>query len=218
MKAGIISDTHGMLRPEVAEALDGCDAVLHGGDINKAEIIDSLEKIAPVYVVRGNNDREWADNIPLFLDFELAGKRIYMTHRKKDLPADLSMYDLVVYGHSHKYEESVQGSTMMLNPGSCGPRRFHQAITMAVAEISEEGIEISRIDISQKQTAPLPKAASADLKKQIDIIIRDTQKGTSPGEIARRYGLDFRMTEQIVRLFLTHPGVDADGIMTKMGY
>ena len=119
MKAGIISDTHGMLRPEVAEALDGCDAVLHGGDINKAEIIDSLEKIAPVYVVRGNNDREWADNIPLFLDFELAGKRIYMTHRKKDLPADLSMYDLVVYGHSHKYEESVQGSTVMLNPGSC---------------------------------------------------------------------------------------------------
>ena len=141
-----------------------------------------------------------------------------MTHRKKDLPADLSMYDLVVYGHSHKYEESVQGSTMMLNPGSCGPRRFHQAITMAVAEISEEGIEISRIDISQKQTAPLPKAASADLKKQIDIIIRDTQKGKSPGEIARRYGLDDRMTEQIVRLFLTHPGVDADGIMTKMGY
>ena len=65
MRIGIISDTHGLLRPEVIESLDGCEAILHGGDINKQEIIDQLEKIAPVYAVRGNNDKEWAENIPI---------------------------------------------------------------------------------------------------------------------------------------------------------
>ena len=102
MKIGVLSDTHGLLRPEVISALAGCEAILHGGDINRQEILDELETIAPVYVVRGNNDREWAEHIPLFLDFELAGLRVYMAHRRKDLPADLSAWDLVVCGHSHR--------------------------------------------------------------------------------------------------------------------
>ena len=83
MKIGILSDTHGLLRPEATATLSGCEAILHGGDINRQEIIDALERIAPVYVVRGNNDREWAERLPLFLDFKLAGLRIYMTHKKK---------------------------------------------------------------------------------------------------------------------------------------
>ena len=107
MKIGIISDTHNLLRPEVVKALEGCEAILHGGDITGPEIIEKLEEIAPVRAVRGNGDREWAEHVPLFLDFELAGLRIYMTHRKKDLPEDLSRYDLVVFGHSHKYEERL---------------------------------------------------------------------------------------------------------------
>ena len=218
MKIGIISDTHGMLRPEVITALEGCEAILHGGDINRQEIIDRLEEIAPVYIVRGNNDREWAEHIPYFLDFELSGRRICMAHRKKDLPGDLGVYDLAVYGHSHKYEEIRVGNTLLLNPGSCGPRRFHQAVTMALAEIREDKIIINRIDVPQHQSASLPGSAAADLRKQILIIIRDTQRGRSPAEIAGKYGFDPRMTEQIVRLYLTHPGVDADGIMTKMGY
>ena len=218
MKIGIVSDTHGLLRPEVIESLEGCEAILHGGDINRQEIIDQLEKIAPVYVVRGNNDKDWAENIPMFLDFELAGLRIYMTHKKKDLPKDLSLYDLVVIGHSHKYEESRQGETVLLNPGSCGPRRFHQAITMAMAEINDGIIEITRIDIPQKSAGVLSKTGSADLKKQIEIVMRETQKSRSPEEIANKYGFDTALTEQIARLYLTHPGVSADGIMTKMGY
>lgn len=218
MKIGIISDTHGLLRPEVIDALQGCEVILHGGDINRQEIIDDLEKIAPVYVVRGNNDKDWAEHIPHSLDFDLAGKHVYMTHRKSDLPAELSKYDLVIYGHSHKYEESYRGNTVLLNPGSCGPRRFHQAITMATAELRENEIVINRIDIPQKQKVSLNKTGTADLKKQIEIIIRDTQKGKSPSEIAGKHGLDYQMTEKIVRLYLTHPGVDSDGIMTKMGY
>ena len=218
MKIGIISDTHGLLRPEVTDALRGCEVILHGGDINKQEIIGQLEKIAPVYVVRGNNDKEWAENIPMFLDFELAGLRIYMTHKKKDLPPDISPYELVVTGHSHKYEESRQGSTLLLNPGSCGPRRFHQGITMATAEINDGKIIVTRIDIPQKPAGILSKSGTADLKKQIEIVIRETQKNRTPREIAARYGLDVILTEQIARLYLTHPGVTADGILTKMGY
>ena len=141
MKIGIISDKHNLIRPETAAALTGCDAILHGGDISRQEVLDELRKIAPVYVVRGNNDKEWAEHIPWSLDFELAGLRIYMTHKKKDLPEDLSPYDLVVYGHSHKYDlkEPAEGEAgpVLLNPGSCGPRRFGQPITLAVAEIEE---------------------------------------------------------------------------------
>ena len=215
---GIISDTHGLLRSEVMEALNGCDVILHGGDINRQDIIDQLDAIAPVYVVRGNNDKDWAEHIPMFLDFELAGLHIYMTHKKKDLPEDLSNYDLVVFGHSHKYEESRQGKTVLLNPGSCGPRRFHQAITMATAEITESGISIKRIEIPQKHIGNLSKTGAADLKKQIDTVIKETQKNRSPEDIANKYGFDTALTEQIARLYLTHPGVDSDGIMAKMGY
>ena len=218
MKIGIISDTHGLLRPEVIKVLDGCEAILHGGDINRQEIIDQLEEIAPVHVVRGNNDKDWAEHIPMFLDFELASLRIYMTHKKKDLPADLSGYDLVVFGHSHKYEEGRLGNTLLLNPGSCGPRRFHQAITLATAEIVDGSIAVTRVDIPQKAAGKLSKTGTADLMKQVEIVMRETDKSRSPEEIAFRYGLDKVLTEQIARLYLTHPGITSDEIMTKMGY
>ena len=151
-RIGILSDTHGLLRPEVKKALDGCEAILHAGDINRQEIIDQLSVIAPVYVVRGNNDKEWAEHIPFFLDFTLCGLHIYMTHKKKDLPRDVSNYDLVVYGHSHRYEQGEIGGTVLINPGSCGPRRFHQDITLALADIEAQThkIIIHRIDIPHK--------------------------------------------------------------------
>ena len=151
MKIGIISDTHGLLRPEVISALQGCEAILHGGDINRQEILDQLTQIAPIYAVRGNNDKEWAEHIPSFLEFALAGTRIYMTHKRKDLPEDLTAYDLVVFGHSHQYVEQRLENTLLLNPGSCGPRRFHQAITMATAKITEGKAVVKRIDIPHCQ-------------------------------------------------------------------
>lgn len=147
MKIGIISDTHGLLRAEVLEALKGCDHILHGGDINRQEILDRLQQIAPVYVVRGNNDKEWAEHLPHSLDLEIECIRIYMTHKKKDLPEDCSMYDLVIYGHSHKYSETRQGKTLFLNPGSCGPRRFDQAITMATVDVHGKDITVNAVEI-----------------------------------------------------------------------
>ena len=216
MKIGVLSDTHGLLRPEVISALAGCEAILHGGDINRQEILDELETIAPVYVVRGNNDREWAEHIPLFLDFELAGLRVYMVHRRKDLPADLSAWDLVVCGHSHRYEEARQGGTLLLNPGSCGPRRFNQAITLAVLEAEDHRVCVKRVDIPHAGKAAAV-AKDVGLRAQVDAVMRETQKGRGPAEIAARHGWDAALVEQIARLYVTHPGVTADGIMGKMG-
>ena len=147
LKIGIISDTHGLLRPGVLDVLSDCDAILHGGDINNQGILDAPGDLAPVYVVRGNNDKEWAEGLPLSQDIKLEAIRIYLTHKKKDLPSDLSSYDLVVYGHSHRYETNTEGHTLLLNPGCCGPRRFDQAITMAVADVENSCIAITRIEI-----------------------------------------------------------------------
>lgn len=215
MKIGVLSDTHGLLRPEVISALEGCGAILHGGDINRQEIIDALKEIAPVHAVRGNNDGEWAGGIPLLLDFELAGLRVCMAHRKRDLPADLSPFNLAVYGHSHRYESIRQGRTLLLNPGSCGPRRFNQAITLAVLEAKDGQVEVKRVDIPHR-SATL-KAKPTDLKKQIEAVMKETQRGRGPGEIAARHGWDAELTGQIARLYVTHPGVTAEGIMGKMG-
>ncbi len=176
MKIGILSDTHDLLRPEILAELQDCDYILHGGDISSRKILDELEKIASVKVVRGNNDKEWAEDLPLSLEFELNNLRIYMAHKKKDLPKDLSGYDLVVYGHSHQYSaqwlESDGKRTLLLNPGSCGPRRFHQPITMAVLTTGDNGWIVNRIEIQRA----LPKE-TGDIRQQIKIVIRETEKG-----------------------------------------
>ncbi len=145
MKLAILSDTHGLLRPEVLEQLKTVDAILHGGDINKQSIVEQLEQYAPLYVVRGNNDREWAEAIPHDLTVTLGGVTFYMVHNKKELSADLSGVDVVVFGHSHKYVQEEKDGLLWLNPGSCGPRRFHQEITMMTAEVADGNIRVEKI-------------------------------------------------------------------------
>lgn len=147
MKLAILSDTHGLLRPEVLEYLKDVDAILHGGDINKPGIIDELRQYAPLYIVRGNNDKEWAEAIPHDLTVTLNGVTFYMVHNKKEVPADLSGVDAVVFGHSHKYMQEEKGGILWLNPGSCGPRRFQQEITMMIAEIAGGHIQVTKITI-----------------------------------------------------------------------
>lgn len=145
MRLAILSDTHGLLRPEVLEQLKTADAILHGGDINKQSIVDQLRQYAPLYVVRGNNDKEWAESIPHDLTVTLGGVTFCMVHNKKELPADLSSVNVVVFGHSHKYVQEEKDGVLWLNPGSCGPRRFHQEITMMMAEVSEGTIRVEKI-------------------------------------------------------------------------
>ena len=149
MKLAILSDTHGLLRPEVAEHLKTADAILHGGDVNKPGIVDQLERYAPLYVVRGNNDKEWAEQIPHDLTITLGGVTFYLVHNKKEVPADLTGIDAVVFGHSHKYLLEERDGVLWLNPGSCGPRRFHQEITMMMAEAEDGTLQVEKITIPQ---------------------------------------------------------------------
>ncbi|MBM6926107.1 metallophosphoesterase family protein [Pseudoflavonifractor phocaeensis] len=147
MKLAILSDTHGLLRPEVLEHLNTADAILHGGDINKQSIVDELGRYAPLYVVRGNNDKAWAESIPHHLTVTLGGVTFYLIHNIREVPADLSGVDVVVFGHSHKYMQQEKNGVLFLNPGSCGPRRFHQEITMMIAEATDGRLRIERITI-----------------------------------------------------------------------
>ena len=147
MKLAILSDTHGLLRPQVVERLKTADAILHGGDINRQDIVDQLEQYAPLYVVRGNNDKQWAEAIPHHLSVTLDGVTFYMVHNKKEVPADLSGVDVVVFGHSHKYVQEEKDGVRWLNPGSCGPRRFHREITMMMAEVSGGTIQVEKVTI-----------------------------------------------------------------------
>ena len=149
MKLAILSDTHGLLRPEVAEHLKTADAILHGGDVNKPGIVDQLKQYAPLYIVRGNNDKEWAEQLPHDLTVTLGGVTFYLVHNKKEVPADLTGIDAVVFGHSHKYLLEERDGVLWLNPGSCGPRRFHQEITMMMAEVENGTLQVEKIVIPQ---------------------------------------------------------------------
>lgn len=142
---GIISDTHGLLRPEVVERLQTCDAILHAGDINKPEILDSVRAVAPLYVVRGNNDKDWAEGLPISLSFEIGGVRFLMIHNKRDLPQDLGDAQVIIFGHSHQYFEQTIDGRLWLNPGSCGKRRFNQEISFAVMKIENEVWNVEKI-------------------------------------------------------------------------
>lgn len=151
MKLAILSDTHGLLRPQVLEHLKTADVILHGGDINKQSVVDELQRYAPLYVVRGNNDKEWADKIPHDLTINLGGLNFFMVHNKKDVPASLPNVDVVVFGHSHKYLQEEKNGMLWLNPGSCGPRRFHQEITMMIADVSEGKIKVKKVTIPHSE-------------------------------------------------------------------
>lgn len=220
-RIGVISDTHGLLRPEIKEILKSCEMILHGGDINKQRILEELAAIAPVCVVRGNADKEWAADIPETLKLDLYGVKVLMIHNRKLLLERTEDADIIIYGHSHKYEEKYAGRQLWLNPGSCGPRRFTLPITMAVLEIGEDGsVTVEKHEIPHGPSGP---AKAGDEKfpdnigQIIESVMRDVDRGKSVKEIARKYRLRESLAEQICRLYLTHPGVDADGIMTKMG-
>lgn len=221
-KIGILSDTHGLLRQEVIDSIRDCDVILHGGDINRQKILDELIEIAPVHVVRGNNDKEWAEYIPETVSLELYGLKIFMVHNKKFIPKDLKDVNMIIYGHSHKYEEKHLDGVCYLNPGSCGPRRFHQEITFAILQIEEDGsytIEKNVIPHVVKKETPESgdDKVPADLAVKIPDMMKDIDAGKTVKQIAKKYKIPEELSEQINRMYLTHPGVDVDGILRRLG-
>jgi putative phosphoesterase len=140
---GVISDTHGLLRPEVLEVFRGVGQILHAGDIGAPEVLEGLSAIAPVCAVRGNNDEgEWANRIPEVQLVRSGAVRIYMLHNVKELKASIlkGNIDVVVSGHSHRPLIERREQTLFLNPGSAGPRRFKLPISLA--KLSVEGTDV----------------------------------------------------------------------------
>lgn len=217
-RIGVISDTHGLLRDEVKEQLQGCDMIFHAGDINCSSVIEELNQIAPTYAVRGNADKEWAQELPQTQTITNIGIRVFMIHNKKQMEDHTDSYDLIIYGHSHKYEEKAADGITWLNPGSCGRRRFKLPITMAMLYVEDDGrFRIERIDMDVSGIQTTDKIPVESVKKYLPAIIREIDKGASVEQIAGKFHLSQELSEQICRLYLTHPGVDADGIMAKMG-
>jgi hypothetical protein len=143
MKLGIVSDTHGLLRPEVLPALKGVDQILHLGDVGKISVLDELAKIAPVTAVRGNVDREGAcgklpeTEVVLVEDSVHGGRYIYMLHDLKTLHLDpaAAKFAAVLHGHTHVPNFYTKKGVLYFNPGSCGPRRFELPVTVGLLEI-----------------------------------------------------------------------------------
>jgi putative phosphoesterase len=157
MKIGVISDTHGLLRPEVLPALKGVDQILHLGDVGKISILKELETIAPVTAVRGNVDREGAcaklpeTEVVLVENPKHAGLYIYMLHDLKTLHLDpaAGKFAAVLSGHTHVPNYVTKKGVLYLNPGSCGPRRFELPVTVAILTISTEGeLEVKILPLS----------------------------------------------------------------------
>ena len=152
MKIGIISDTHGLLRPEAVERLAGVGHILHAGDIGRAEVISELRRIAPVTAVRGNIDRdEWAAVYPQTERVKLGGRWFYVLHNLAELGLDPAAagIDVVVSGHSHRPKIETVNGVIYLNPGSAGPRRFSLPIALATLDLSGDAIRPCIVDVSR---------------------------------------------------------------------
>lgn len=140
LRVGVISDTHGLLRPEATAFLCGCDRILHAGDIGAADILERLAELAPVTAVRGNNDTQpWAASLSAAEQLQLAAVRVYLIHDLAELSIDpqAAAVQIVVCGHSHQPALRERDGVVYLNPGSAGPRRFR--LPIGVAEILIDG-------------------------------------------------------------------------------
>jgi putative phosphoesterase len=142
MRIGILADTHNLLRPRVLQLLAGCEHILHAGDVGDLAVLESLRRIAPVTAIRGNTDSgATAAALPDTLAGELGGLSFRLVHRREDVdPAWLPNLALLAYGHSHRPEISWHGSCLWLNPGACGPRRFHLPLTLAILALTDHRI------------------------------------------------------------------------------
>jgi len=143
MKIGIVSDTHGLLRPEVLPALAGAEQILHLGDVGSPAILKALAEVAPVHAVRGNVDRSGpCSRLPETDVLLFAGHYLYLLHDLGTLHLDpaAAKFSAVLYGHSHRPHSERRKGVLYFNPGSCGPRRFELPVTVGLLTL-EEGSE-----------------------------------------------------------------------------
>lgn len=148
---GLISDTHGLLRPEAVAALEGSDLILHAGDVGDPEILERLARVAPVRAVRGNTDAGgWAERLPLAVSTEIEGVPLFLHHGHLPPPLErLRAARVIVQGHSHRPEVTERAGKLYVNPGSAGPKRFRLPVTVALLRVGGGGVEAELVDIGQ---------------------------------------------------------------------
>ncbi len=148
---GVISDTHGLVRPEAMQALTGVDFIFHAGDIGKPQVLEELRAIAPVIAVRGNNDKgQWAEAIPESRDFEIGAVSIYLLHDVKQLDLDpvAAGFKVVISGHSHQPSVQESKGVLFINPGSAGPKRFKLPISVAHLRVIGVRVDVQIVELS----------------------------------------------------------------------
>jgi putative phosphoesterase len=149
---GLISDTHGLMRPEALKALVGSGLIIHAGDVGRAGIIEQLREIAPVVAVRGNVDGgDWASGLPLTATAEAGSTRIYVLHNIQQLDLDpaAARFHIVVGGHSHKPGHTERSGVLYVNPGSAGPRRFRLPVTVARLDLRRSPRVVEYVDLME---------------------------------------------------------------------
>ena len=147
---GLISDTHGLVRPQALEALRGVDLLIHAGDIGKAEVLDALEPIAPLHAIKGNNDRgAWAKKLPDTMILTVGGVKLYLIHDVNELSFEPSKHGIaaVISGHSHKPSIVERDGVLFVNPGSAGPRRFKLPVAVGKIRIADGKLKAEIIEL-----------------------------------------------------------------------
>jgi len=183
---GLISDTHGLLRPEAVAALRGAELIVHAGDIGSEAVLDGLRGLAAVVAVRGNNDRDgWAAALPEVVVTEMGGARVCVVHDLKELRRDPEAegFDVIVSGHSHRPRVERRGRVLLVNPGSAGPRRFSLPIAVARLHVevrrAAEGEPSRRILDDAKRPVPHAEIIELDVggappRRQRPAVFRST--------------------------------------------
>ena len=153
VKLGIISDTHGVLRPEAARALSGVDLIVHAGDVGNPEVLVQLKALAPVFAVRGNVDTgAWAKELPATAIVDAGSASLYVLHNltELDLQPKAAGFDAVISGHTHQAEHYEREGVLYLNPGSAGPRRFNLPVTLALVEVGSGPWKVEIMELLQR--------------------------------------------------------------------
>jgi putative phosphoesterase len=148
---GVISDTHGLLRPEALSGLEGSNFIIHAGDIGDPKILEALRSLAPVTAVRGNVDREaWTKKIPATEVLEVEGRSFYILHdlQQLDLKPEAAGFAAVISGHTHKSKQETKNGVLYFNPGSAGPRRFNLPITIGRLSIRQQTLSAEIIELN----------------------------------------------------------------------
>jgi putative phosphoesterase len=155
IRIGLISDTHGLVREEALAALDGCQRIIHAGDIDTPDVLEKLRRLAPVTVVRGNNDRgKWAESIPVLDVLEFGAVSIYVRHDQAELDIDplAAGFQVMVFGHSHRPMVETREGVLFVNPGSAGPRRFRLPVAVGELTIAGDRVDARIIELGITST------------------------------------------------------------------